>query len=144
MKKIIITTIALFITIIVSGQISKSELRPIFKNDNLDALKKTLTSKNKDTCIDFKDTSYTLLVLSIRMNALKCFDYLLKNKASLEKICSTKTPLMYAAKYGKLNMAKKLIKAGAKLNTESYNGRTAIDYAKKFEKREVYKYLKSL
>ena len=40
-------------------------------------------------------------------------------------------------------MAKKLIAKGASLE-KKYSGRTALDYAKKYQKKEVLDYLSSL
>jgi ankyrin repeat protein len=50
---------------------------------------------------------------------------------------------MYAAKYGHLKMAKLLIKEGADAQ-KTYKERTALTYAEKYHKENVYTYLKSL
>ena len=57
--------------------------------------------------------------------------------------CTGKTPLHYAAKYGRLEMLKKLIDAGADIS-KAYKGRTPLDYAKKYENTEIIEYLEQL
>ena len=75
------------------------------------------------------------------MNASKCFDYLLdQENIDLDKTCSSKTAAQYTAKYGNLEMLKKLKNKGADLSS-STNNRSALDYAKKYKQKEIIKYL---
>lgn len=48
---------------------------------------------------------------------------------------------MYAAKYGELEAAKVLVKAGADVGLKNREGKTALDYARKYEKKELIDYL---
>jgi len=57
---------------------------------------------------------------------------------------NNKTPLMYAAKYGHLDIAKLLLKSGAKKDLLSPKGKTALDYAKKYEQEAIISFLKSI
>ena len=61
--------------------------------------------------------------------------------ANIEGVCADKTPLMYAAKSGQLEMVKYLIEKGADPNA-SYRGNKALNYAKQFNHPEIKKYLK--
>ena len=69
---------------------------------------------------------------------------MLEQKANINKICEDKSPLMYAVKYGNIVFVKKLIDAGAIVSLENEEGRTAIDYAKKYEQKEILEYLQAI
>ena len=62
----------------------------------------------------------------------------------LNKICEDKSPLMYATKYGNIKYVKKLIENGAEINLKNEEGKTALDYAKKYEQTEIVHYLESI
>jgi len=85
-----------------------------------------------------------LLALSIKASANKIFDALIKQKAELNKICDDKSALMSAAKYGMLDMAKALVNAGADPTLQNREHKTALDYAKKYDKKELTDFLSSL
>jgi len=115
-----------------------------FNHDNPSALKSQLEYKNLNQCYESGTTSYTLLALSIKTGATQCFNLLVSEENSdLNKYCSGKTPLLYAAKYGKLNMLKKLLAAGAD-PTITHKNRSALDYAKKYKQKEIVAYLEKL
>lgn len=143
MKKILFIAFLSFSTFI-SAQELTSELKSAMKNNDGVALKKELTSSNKDKCFSMSNSDYTLLALAIKTKAKSCLDTLLGEGVSLEKSCTEKTPLMYAAKYGNLDAAKALIKAGANLGARNEKGRTALDYALQYEKEELATYFRSL
>lgn len=54
------------------------------------------------------------------------------------------TPLMYAAKYNRVDVVKFLISKGAEPNTKSDKGFTALDYAEQTGARDVVNYLNQL
>ena len=83
------------------------------------------------------------MTTKFRTKAKSCLNALIAEKVDLEKSCTGKTPLMYAAKYGNLDAAKTLIKAGAKLGTTNEKGRNALDYAVKYEQAELVAYFRS-
>ncbi len=143
MKSIVIV-LAFMLTGISFGQSLSEDFKHTLKSDNVETFKTLLTEENLNTCFEAGNSNYTLLALTIKFDANSCFESLLEKNVDLEKVCSTKTPLMYAVKYGSLEIAKALIEAGAKLDTENSSGRTALDYAKKYEQKEIYEYLKSL
>lgn len=75
------------------------------------------------------------------MKSTRIFQKLIDEKADPEKICDGKSPLMFAAKYGDLAIAKKLLENGAKKETKTEKGITALDYAKKYNQPELIKLL---
>lgn len=142
MKKITILFIVFSIGM-TKAQITKQDIKNFYESDNAKGLKKLITNENKNNCIELGNSEYTLLAIAIRTNNIKIFNMLLDNKVDLEKACSSKSPLMYTAKYGNIKMAEQLLKAGAKINTKNYKGRTAFDYAKKYKQKELYEFLKN-
>lgn len=143
MKNFLFVTVFM-LTSILSAQSLSNDLKLALRSDDAKAFSKLIAEGNLNACFDLGNSSYTLLALTIKLDAVQCFKTLIEKGVDLEKACSSKTPLMYTAKYGNLDMAKALIKAGADLKTENYKGRTALDYAKKYEQKEIYEYLKSI
>lgn len=143
MKKLIFA-LSLFVTTITTAQSISNEIKSALKSDDAKALEILITSHNINTCYEIKGATYSLLALSIKLDSKACFKLLLEKKADLEKACTSKTPLMYAVKYGNLKMAKALVKYGANAKTENSSGRTALDYAKRYEHKELQNYLESL
>lgn len=128
--KIIITLTLVLSSFIINAQELSSDIKYGLKNDDVTALKRLLTSNNLNTCFNVGNSKYTLLNLTIKLNSEACFELLLKEKVDVNKECTGKTPLMYAAKYGHLKI--------------EYKERTALTYASKYNKEDVYSYLKSL
>ncbi len=96
------------------------------------------------SCYSYKKSSYTPLTMAIKAGASNSFKALLDKGVNVERTCSNKSPLMYAAKYGQLEMAQLLIKAGADYSYVNSKGRSAKDYSKKYKQKEIYQYFKSL
>lgn len=143
--KTFLITIAFFATTLLSAQtLKQDDLKNALASDDTVAFKKLITKDTKNACLSLGNSSYNLLALTIKTGATNCFNSLLEQKPNLEKACANKTPLMYAVKYGELNMVKALIKAGANPKTTTSSGRTALDYAKKYKKEEIATYLESL
>lgn len=121
------------------------------QNDDSTALSRVVTSSNLDDCYASSLWSYTLVSIAVRYNAANCLDLLLSYKADVNKVCDGYLPpLMFAAKYGRLDMAKKLVKAGADVSYVYHgeykpaDGLNALEYARKFEQSEVAEYLRGL
>ena len=117
------------------------EIKMMFKNDDISNFEKNINKKNINKCYPIEEFSYSLLALSIKMNKPNVFKKLINEKANLDLICDDKTPLMYTVKYGNLDFAKLLLENGANKKAISNKGNTALDYAKKYDQKELIKIL---
>ncbi len=90
------------------------------------------------------EPGYTPLCVAVKYKQEAIIQLLLKSDIDLNKMSNNKTPLMYAAKYGHLDIAKLLLKSGAKKDLLSPKGKTALDYAKKYEQEAIISFLKSI
>lgn len=124
-----------------SAQELNSDQKQILKFDNVTRFTDLVNGKHINSCFKVEDNSYALLSLAIKMKSIRIFQKLIDEKADLEKICDGKSPLMFAAKYGDVHMAKKLLENGAKKETVTDKGFTALDYAKKYNQPELIKLL---
>jgi len=128
-----------FMNLSIAQELTKDVYLAI-KNDNVNALKNQINSEDYNLCYNIKDDKYALLSLTIKAKATKCFDFLVSEKSiDLNINCSGKTPLLYAAKYGQLDMLKRLIKKGAD-TTYKNKGKSALDYAKRYGHKEIVSY----
>ena len=64
---------------------------------------------------------------------------LIENGTNINRKSTGLTPLMFAARYNRANIAKLLISKGAKLKTKSEKGYTALQYAKMSKAEASYK-----
>lgn len=140
MKKAVCILSLLFCGLI-SAQELNSDQKQILKFDNVARFSDLVNGESINSCFKTENNAYTLLALAIKMKSTRIFQKLIDNKADLEKICDGKTPLMFAAKYGDVPMAKKLLENGAKKETVTDKGFTALDYAKKYNQPELIKLL---
>lgn len=140
MKKLFVS-ISLLVVSAFSAQELTDAHKKMLKYDDLANYSAIVSKENINTCYSIENNSYSLLALSIKMNSSKIFEKLISDKADLEKVCDGKTPLMFAAKYGNLEFAKKLLENGAKKETKTEKGYSALDYAKKYYKGEIVKLL---
>ncbi|MBB4807580.1 ankyrin repeat protein [Chryseobacterium defluvii] len=141
LAKKIISIFTIFLVSYTYGQELTNEHKQMLKYDNTAYFATLVNKENINQCYRIEDNSYTLLALSIKMNSTQIFQKLIDEKADLEKSCDGKTPLMFAAKYGNADLAKKLLQNGAKKDAKTDKGYTALDYAKKYEKPEVIQLL---
>lgn len=139
MKKLIVSLFLLTPMFIFAQADNQLELISIIlKNDNSADIGAFFDAGNDvNACYERKETAYNLLVLSIKFDSPKVFAEALKSGADVDQICFDKTPLMYAIKYEKMDYFKQLLKAGADVSVKSKKGRTAADYAKKYEQKEM-------
>ena len=122
--------------------LSKEVLNAI-KDENIDKLKRIVLKSSLNNCYETAFDMSNLIVVSIYENSLKSLIYFVKSGADIEHICANKTPLMYAAKLGKLEMLKYLIEQGANINAVSTKGKTALSYSIEYKRPEIEAYLKS-
>ncbi len=137
-------TLLFVVTSLAVAQSVPDDIKSAIKGDNAVKFSKLVTDDNINVCYDTGNSNYTLLALTIKYEANECFKILVTKKANSEKACASKTPLMYAVKYGQLSMVKALVKAGADYKTENGRGQNATYYAKKYDQKEIYDYLKEL
>lgn len=149
MKNIVCAALLLFLGPVskLSAQEMSSGLNKAIEIDNTDSLAKYLNKTKINECHGF----YSLLSQTVRFNHTKCFQYLIVKGADVNKICNDYVPpLMHAVKYGRLEMVKALIKAGADPNytyngaMENLKGATPYTYAQKYEQKEILAYLNTL
>ena len=146
MKALFIVLSLVIFSLTVQAQTFSNEMKKAFKSDNPEMLLAELKTQNQsiESCFLLEGKPYTLLTISIKSSSNKIFEALIKQKIDLNKICDDKSALMSAAKYGTLDMAKTLVKAGANPNLQNNEHKTALDYAKKYDKIELVDFLSSL
>lgn len=144
--KYIFSILMLFVAGLSQAQQLNSSIKKAIAADDSTALVTAIKTAGYqfDDCFDVEGVSYSLLAISIKMDRPSVFNHLVANKMGLNKICKDKSPLMFATKYGKLDMVKALIKAGADPKQLSDEKETALDYAVKYKQAEIENFLKSL
>ena len=141
MNKLIFSAFILLFSLASYAQQITPEIKMMFKNDDISNFDKIINKENINKCYPIEEFSYSLLALSIKMNKPNVFKKLINEKANLDLICDDKTPLMYTVKYGNLDFAKLLLENGANKKAISNKGNTALDYAKKYDQKELIKIL---
>lgn len=126
---------------LIAAQELDSDQKQILKFDNVARFSDLVNGESINSCFKTENNTYTLLALAIKMKSTRIFQKLIDEKADPEKICDGKSPLMFAAKYGDVPMAKKLLENGAKKETVTDKGFTALDYAKKYNQPELIRLL---
>jgi ankyrin repeat protein len=140
MKKLFLATAMITFSFLSSQELTR-DYKYMMTYDDVAKFSALVNKENINTCYQNENTSYSLLALSIKLNSKQAFQKLIDEKADLERVCDGKTPLMFAAKYGNLELAKKLLEHGARKETKTEKGYTALDYAKKYEKTDLIKLL---
>lgn len=144
MKKIFLTILLIASTFMFSQKIT-DKMKNAIETDNPDSLIQEIKVQklSLNECYELKEKSYSLFAIAIKLDKPKMFSELINQKADLNKICEDKSPPMYAVKYGKINMVKQLIEAGADINVKNSEGAKAFHYAQKYQQKEIEEYLKS-
>jgi ankyrin repeat protein len=134
-----------------SAQEMPAEMSSALKADDSVKLATLLTKDNLNSCYQESNWQYSILAQTVRHNAMKCFNLLITMGADVNKACNGYVPpLMHAAKYGRLEMAKILVAKGADVNYKysgDYSpaaGETPLTYAEKNNQPAVADYLRSL
>ncbi|MFC5046252.1 ankyrin repeat domain-containing protein [Aquimarina hainanensis] len=135
--------LCLFSQFSIAQDISK-ELLLAIRNGDTETLNTHVTADELDTCFSLKNSQYNYLAISIKTNSLTAIKYFIEKGANIERICTTKTPLMYAVKSGNIAIVKYLISKGANIDAQTPRGATAIDYADKYKQTEIKAYLSNL
>lgn len=130
------------IPLFLSAQSIDKEVYIFMNDDDTAAFENYIKAGNDiDQCMVLQSSAYSFLTLAIKIKSQKIFAKCITLGADLEKICTDKTPLMYAVKYDQADMVIALLKAGVNRDQKSNKGRTAMDYAKKYEMPHLAKLL---
>jgi ankyrin repeat protein len=141
MKKTLII-LAFLIAGTASAQELTREITIALKDNNLTALKPLVNKTNKSACLTYGKRTSTLLQLAVQMNSNEIVSYLATEaKSNLNETCDDMTPLMWAAKFGRTEIAKTLIKAGADTSV-TVDGKTAKNIALENKHNEIAALLK--
>ncbi|OSY88992.1 hypothetical protein WH52_04845 [Tenacibaculum holothuriorum] len=122
MKKLIFTVFAIVLSF---GTINAADLHKPTPN----------------TSIEYpKVSTFCKLITSGNYDAVKA---MVENGTNINRKSTGLTPLMFAARYNRVKIAKLLIKKGARLKVKSDRGYTALEFAKMSKAHETYKVIKS-
>ena len=143
-KKLILITLISLLGTASYGQELTNKIAWSIKYGRTENLKDLITAEHINECVGVADSKkYNYLAISIKLKSMKSLRFFVENGADIEGVCADKTPLMYAAKYGQLEMARYLVLNGADLKA-TYKGKTALSFARQFHQRDITKYLKEL
>ena len=125
------------------GQELTSEMATAIKFGKTEKLEHYTNAELINACYGVADSKkYNFLAISIKLKSMKSLRFFVENGADIEGVCADKTPLMYAAKYGPLEMVEYLVQKGAAIQV-SVKGYTALDYARQFHHSDIRKFLKA-
>ena len=98
-----------------------------------------LLIENGADTYDFDDEGVSILDMAITYDNIELVNYLILNNINVDKATrrSGFTPLMAAACYGRVEIAKILIAEGVNQKATDIKGFTAIDFARKMNKKSI-------
>jgi len=144
MKRLVLIVLIFGLATTCYGQELTSKIAASIKYGRTENLEHLVTQGRVNECVGVADSKkYSYLAVSIKLKSMVALRYFIENGADIEGVCADKTPLMYAAKYGQLEMLQYLVAQGADLNA-TYRGRTALSFARRFGRRDSIKYLREL
>lgn len=136
MKRVI-----LFLTLALSTQLTLAQdLREAMSSNDLQTIQ-TFVEAGRDIDGRYIAERYTLLCAAVKSGNEEMVVYLLRKGASTEVSSNGKTPLMYAAKYDELEIAKSLVEYGANRNAVNEKGSTPLGYARRYENMQMVEFL---
>ena len=102
-----------------------------------------LLVENGADIYDFDDEGVSIFDMSITYNSIKMVEYIIEKgiDVNLTNRRSRFTPLMAAASYGRVEIITLLLKNGANKDSVDKKGFTAIDFARKMNKKSVLEVL---
>ena len=137
-RKYIILAILFSGGLVFTQELTK-EVAWAIKYGHTEYLDEWIPSSEINACLEVgSKKTYNYLAVSIKLKSLKSIQYFVARGAAIEAVCEWKTPLMFAAKYGQVEIAKYLIEQGADPR-KKIKGYSAFDYAKKFKNYELYR-----
>ncbi len=126
--------------IVLDKTVSEAILQAI-KDGNIKYLQENISKESLRECFYSGFDLQNYLEIAIKENSNKSLQFFVENGADIEIICGNKTPLMYAAKYNRLEMVKYLLANGADVHKASVKNKTALSYSIQYEHPEIEKYL---
>ena len=127
---------------LLSAQYTSEDVATAVREGNNTLLTEFIASGH-DINAPFTKGEHTLLCFAAKVNNPAMVRYLLKKGADINRESNGKTPLMYGAKYGSLESVQALIEIGADPAFKNSKGRTAADYARKYQQGAVTDLLKN-
>ncbi|NND16149.1 MAG: ankyrin repeat domain-containing protein [Eudoraea sp.] len=132
-----------FIGLNTYGQKLTKDVAWAIKYGHTEYLDEWIPDEEINACLDVGSRkTYNYLAISIKLKSLKSLSYFVRRGADIEKVCEVKTPLMFAAKYGQLDMIQYLLEKGGDPG-KKIRGYSALYYARKFKHYEIYKWLRN-
>ena len=128
---------------IVLDKTVSEEILQAIKEGNIKYLQENISKESLRECFYSGFELQNHLAISIFENSMKSLQFFVENGADIEIICGNKTPLMYAAKYNRLEMVKYLLANGADVHKTSIKNKTALSYSIQYEHPEIEQYLKA-
>lgn len=139
MFKTILIPILFFISSLAYAQELTKEVAWAIKYGHTEYLDEWISAEEINACLDVgSKKTYNYLAISIKLKSLKSVQYFAARGAEIESVCEWKTPLMFAAKYGQVKIAKYLMEQGADPR-KKIKGYSAFDYARKFKNYNLYR-----
>ena len=144
MLKPILIPILLFYGSLTFAQELTKEVAWAIKYGHTEYLDEWIPSSEINACLDVgSKKTYNYLAISVKLKSLKSVQYFVARGAVIEGVCEWKTPLMFAAKYGQVKIAKYLMEEGAD-PTKKIKGYSAFDYARKFKNYDLYREMRRI
>jgi len=102
-----------------------------------------LLIENGADIFDFDEEGVSIFDVAITYDYIDIVKYLIKQGVDVNKTSrkSRFTPLMAAASYGRVEIAKLLLEHGADVDAVDIKGFSAIDFARKMNKKSILKIL---
>ena len=113
MRIFFVITALLVLQSSLAQELTKEEAWAI-KYGHTEYLDEWIPSDEINSCLEVGSRkTYNYLAVSIKLKSLKSVKYFIARGAEIEGVCEWKTPLMFAAKYGQIEIARYLMEQGA-------------------------------
>ena len=137
-KTLLLPVFLFFCSATVAQELTK-EVAWAIKYGHTEYLDEWIPASEINACLEVgSKKTYNYLAVSIKLKSLKSVRYFIRRGAAIEGVCEWKTPLMFAAKYGQIDIANYLMEQGADPQRK-IKGYSAFDYARKFKNYNLYK-----
>jgi len=111
---------------------------------NANSIKENSLQNNLQKVTEISIVDVSPFCQSISKNDIDTVKKLIKMGVDVNKFSGGKSPLMYAARYNRIELIKLLVKKGADFKIKDEHGDTALVYAKRSGATEAYELLKEM